>query len=138
MRKLIVCGPVIVENNMLLVTMDDKDDFYKIPGGRLKEREDSEECAIRELKEETGFLCSIIKKLPTMKLQKRLNSNSVVDIELYHYLAKLKSSPSNYYSFKYNRHVVQWLNIEEIKKDKHPVAPNIKFLIEKGVLKSKV
>jgi 8-oxo-dGTP pyrophosphatase MutT (NUDIX family) len=138
MRKLIVSGPVIIEDFKLLVTMDDKEDFYKIPGGALKEKEDLEECAIRELKEETGFLCSIIKKLPTMKIKKRLNSNKVIDVELHHYLAKLKSSPSNYYSFKYNRHVVLWVSIDDIKNGKYPVAPNIKFLIEKGVLKSKV
>jgi 8-oxo-dGTP pyrophosphatase MutT (NUDIX family) len=135
MRKLIVSGPVIIKDYKLLVTMDNKDDFYKIPGGTLKEKEDFEECAIRELKEETGFLCSIIKKLPTMKIKKRLNSNKVIDVELHHYLAELKSSHSNYYSFKYNRHIVQWLSIDDIKNDKYPVAPNIKFLLEKGVLK---
>jgi hypothetical protein len=51
---------------------------------------------------------------------------------LHHYLAKLKNPVSNYYSFNYKKHVVQWIDIEDIKNDKYPVAPNIKFLIEKG------
>lgn len=137
MRKLIASGPVIIVGNKLLVTMDNKESFYKLPGGTLKEGEDLADCAIRELKEETGFSCDLIKKLPTMKTQKRLNSNYVIEVELHHYLAKLKNPISNYYSFKHNQHVVQWISIDDIKNKKYSVAPNIQFLIEKGVIKVK-
>ena len=51
-------------------------------------------------------------------------------ILLIHYLAKLKNRdeikpipPTQ---------EVRWLDIEEIKQDKYHVAPNIKYLIEKG------
>lgn len=132
MKKLIASGPVIIENNKLLVTKDEKDDFYKIPGGTLEIKESLEKCAIRELKEETGFSCKLIKKLPTMKLTKKPRTGEIMRIELHHYLAKLKKPVGNYNFFNYNEHLVFWLAIEEIKQGKYDVAPNIKFLIEKG------
>lgn len=131
MKKIIASGPVIIEKNKLLVTMDNKDNFYKIPGGTLEEGETLEECAIRELEQETGFLCDLIKKLPTMKIKKRPGTNEIMLVELHHYLAKLKNSVNNYKSFNYNGHLVSWLNIEDIKNNKYPVAPNIKFLLKK-------
>jgi ADP-ribose pyrophosphatase YjhB (NUDIX family) len=132
MKKLIASGPVIVENHKLLVTMDDKDNFYKIPGGTLEKGESLEDCAIRELKEETGFSCDLIKKLSTMKLKKRPGTKNIIHIELYHYLGKLKIPIKNYNSFNYNGHLVNWLDIRDIKNEKYLVAPNIKFLIDNG------
>ena len=51
-------------------------------------------------------------------------------ILLIHYLAKLK----NKQDIKPMPPIqeVKWLDINEIKQGKHKVAPNIKFLIEKG------
>lgn len=111
--------------------MDKKDNFYKIPGGTLEEDESLEECAIRELKEETGFSCDLIKKLSTMKFKKGSDNNEIINIELNHYKAKLKSSIKNFNSFDYKEHFVSGLDIKDIKKNKYPVAPNINFLIEK-------
>ena len=116
----------------LLVTKDKKDNFYKIPGGTLQEGESLEECTIRELMEETGFFCKIIKKLSTLHLNKRPGSDEEVKIELHHYLAEL-NFVENYESCLHFDHVVEWLDIEGIKQGKqNNVAPNIKFLIDKG------
>jgi ADP-ribose pyrophosphatase YjhB (NUDIX family) len=131
MKKVIASGVIIIKENKLLVILDNKDNFYKIPGGSLEEGESLEECAIRELKEETGFSGEIIAKLPSMRLKKRPGTKEVMDIELYHYIAKLKEDISEYKSFNYKGHIVQWISIEDIKENRSPVAPNIKFLIEK-------
>lgn len=37
MKYIIASGPVIIENGRLLVNKDDKDDFYKLPGGTIEE-----------------------------------------------------------------------------------------------------
>jgi 8-oxo-dGTP diphosphatase len=134
MKKIVASGPVIIEDNKLLVTMDNKDTFYKIPGGKLEEGETFEECAIRELKEETGFSCDIIKELPAMKLKKDPDTNEVIDVVLYHYLVKLKDKITDYKSFNHKGHIVKWIDLYDIKENKYPVAPNIRFLIEKCVL----
>jgi|WetSurMetagenome_2_1015567.scaffolds.fasta_scaffold709026_2 ADP-ribose pyrophosphatase YjhB (NUDIX family) len=132
MNKIVASGPVIIEKNKLLLTMNDGDSFYKIPGGKVEERESFEECAIRELEEETGFIGIIIKKLPTMKLKKDPDNDDIINVELYHFLAKLKNKVSNYDSFEHNGHTVRWIDIEDIKNNKFVVAPNVKFLIDKG------
>jgi len=130
MKKIIASGPIIIEKEKLLVTLDKKDEFYKIPGGTLKKNETLEECAKRELKEETGFECEIIKKLPTMKSNKKLEEKEEINLELNHYLAKLKNKPQKYNSFYHNEHKVFWLPLKEIKQKKYNLAPNIVFLFE--------
>ncbi len=82
------------------------------------------------MKEENNAEIEIIKPLHPMILWKNPQTSEKMVILLIHYLAKLK-----------NREEVKpvppikeikWLSIEEIKAGKHNVAPNIKFLIEKG------
>jgi 8-oxo-dGTP pyrophosphatase MutT (NUDIX family) len=131
MKKIIASGPVIIKEGKLFVTKDKKDSFYKIPGGTLEEGESLEECVLRELMEETGFSCKIIKKLSTMYLDKRPGSEEEVKIELHHYLAEL-NFVENYEPYLHFDHVVEWLDIEGIKQGKYNVVPNIKFLIDKG------
>jgi len=36
-KTIIASGPVIIENGKLLVNKDNKDDFYKLPGGTVEE-----------------------------------------------------------------------------------------------------
>jgi len=132
-KELIASGPVIIENGKLLVTNDEKDDFYKIPGGKVKEGENLEETCLRELEEETGFKCRILKKLSTMKLDKKPGTNEKMKIELHHYQCELIKRVKNYDSFEYEGHEVRWIEINKLGK--YSVAPNIKFLFEKGDLK---
>ena len=131
MKTIIASGPVIIENGKLLVNKDDKDDFYKLPGGTIEEGiEDLEEACHRETKEENNAEIEIIKPLHPMILWKNPQTKEKMVIMLIHYLAKLK----NLKSIKPIPPIkkVKWLDIKEIKKGKHNVAPNIKFLIEKG------
>ena len=130
MEYIIASGPVIIEEGKLLVNKDDKDDFYKLPGGTIEEDVESlEEACHRETKEEINGLIGIIKPLHPMILWKNPQTGEKMCILLIHYLAKLK----NKNEIKPIPPVkeVKWLDIEEIKKGKHKVAPNIKFLIEK-------
>ncbi|HIG94617.1 MAG: MutT/NUDIX [archaeon GW2011_AR13] len=134
-KKIIASGPVIVYKGRLLVSHDGKDDFYKIPGGKLVEGESLEECAIRELKEETGLDGKIKNQLSTKYLSKKPGTEEEVKISLYHFKSELEKAPETFESFDYNKHKVYWLKIEDIKEGKYKVAPNIEFLIEKGEIK---
>ena len=82
MKKIIASGPVIVEEGKLLVNKDNKDDFYKIPGGRIDEGENLEQACIREVKEEINADIKIIKKLPTMKLDKNPQTGELFILRL--------------------------------------------------------
>ena len=131
MKYIIASGPVIIENNELLVHKDNKDDFYKLPGGKVKEPiEDLEQACHREAKEENNGLIEIIKPLHPMILWKNPQTKESMCIVLIHYLAKLKNREDIKPILLIQE--VKWLNIDEIKQGKYNVAPNIKYLIEKG------
>jgi len=129
-EEIIVSGPIIIENGKLLVIKDDRDDFYKIPGGRQKEDEDLEETCIREVKEEINAEIIIIKKLSTLLLNKNPTTQKKMRIELHHYLADLSNSHEIKPIFPIKE--IKWLDINGIKRGKYNVAPNIKYLIEIG------
>lgn len=128
---IIASGPVIIEKGKILVNKDDKDDFYKLPGGTIETGiEDLEQACHRETKEENNGEIEIIKPLHPMILWKNPQTKDEMVILLIHYLAKLKN-PKEIMPIPPIQEV-KWLSIEEIRKGKHHVAPNIKFLIEKG------
>jgi ADP-ribose pyrophosphatase YjhB (NUDIX family) len=132
-KTIIASGPVIIEKGKLLVNKDNKDDFFKIPGGKPLVGESLEETCIREVQEEINGKIEIIKPLSPMVLWKNPTTDENVMIVLMHYLTKLKNKSS----LKAGKGIVEmkWLDIKEIKEGKHNVAPNIKFLIEKGDIK---
>jgi len=130
MKTIIASGPVIIKNGKLLVDKDNKDDFYKLPGGTTKENETLEEACARRTKEETNAEIEIVNPLHPMILHENPQTKEPTTIILIHYAAKLLNKEE----IKPIPPVqeVKWLDIEEIKQNKHNVAPNIKFLIEKG------
>jgi len=134
MKTIIASGPVVIENGKLLVNRDNKDDFYKLPGGTIEEGiEDLEQACHRETKEENNAEIEIIKPLHPMILWKNPQTKEKMVIVLIHYLAKLKNKAEMKPMPPIKE--VKWLDIQEIKQGKHNVAPNIKFLIEKGDIK---
>jgi ADP-ribose pyrophosphatase YjhB (NUDIX family) len=133
MKYIIASGPVIIEDGKLLVNKDNKDSFYKLPGGRVHEGEGLKECCIRETKEENNGSIKIIKPLSPMILWKNPETKEKMCIILVHYEAKLV----NKRELKPNPPIqeVRWLNIKKIKQGEYKVAPNIKYLAEIGEIK---
>ena len=130
-KVIVASGPVIIEDGKLLVNKDNKDDFYKLPGGTIEENaEDLEEACHREFKEEVNGEVKIIKPLHPMIVRKNQQTGEKMLIVLIHYLGKLK----NKRDLKPIPPIkeIQWLDIEKIKQGRYNVANNIKFLIEKG------
>ena len=133
-KFIIASGPVIIEDGKLLVNEDDKNHFYKIPGGTIKEEAESlEEACCRETKEENNAVIEIIRPLHPMILWENPQTKEKMIILLIHYLAKLKNKEQIKPMPPIKE--IKWLDIKEIKQGKHKVAPNIKFLIEKGDIK---
>ena len=130
MKTIIASGPIIIEEGKLLVNKDDKDDFYKLPGGTVEQGDSLTEACKNESKQENNAEIEIIKPLHPMIIYKNPQTNKQQTIILIHYEAKLLNK--NEIKPIEPIQEVTWLDIEEIKQDKHNVAPNIKFLIEKG------
>lgn len=130
-KFIIASGPVIIKQGKLLVNKDNKDDFYKLPGGTIEQGiEDLEEACHREVKEENNAEIEIIKPFHPMILWENPQTKEKMTILLVHYLAKLKNK-DNIKPMPPIKEV-KWLDINEIKDGKHNVAPNIRFLIDKG------
>ena len=132
-KFIVASGPVIIEEGKLLVNKDDKDDFYKLPGGTVIEGDDLVKACLRETKEEINGDVEIIRPLNPMILYKNPQTEESMTIVLIHYLANLKNKEE----IKPIEPIkeIKWLDISEIKQGKYNVAPNIKFLIEQGDIK---
>jgi ADP-ribose pyrophosphatase YjhB (NUDIX family) len=130
MKTIIASGPVMIEEGKLLVNKDDKDEFYKLPGGTVELGDSLEEACMREVKEEINGEIEIIKPLNPMIIYKNPQTEEEMRIVLIHYLAKLKNK-EEIKSIEPIKEVV-WLEVEKIKAGEYDVAPNIKFLIEEG------
>ena len=130
-KTIIASGPVIIERGKLLVSLDRKDDFYKIPGGTFKESDKNlENTCRREVKEEINANIEILGPLHPMLINKNPRTGEKMIIILIHYKAKLKNKNELKAIYPIKEYV--WLNIDDIKKGKYNVAPNISYLIKQG------
>ena len=126
-KIIIASGPVIIENNKILLNQHDDKDMWKFPGGRLEnfvfENWDNslEETARREVKEEMGIEIEIIKPLKTMCVPRPGHENEYVI--LVHYLAKRigEITPGD------DIEKWDWLDINNLPDN---CAPNIKVVLE--------
>ncbi len=50
------CRAVVIDNCKLLATYEKAGDIWNLPGGGLKDNETLEDCCVREIEEETGYL----------------------------------------------------------------------------------
>jgi 8-oxo-dGTP pyrophosphatase MutT (NUDIX family) len=90
MQKIIIAsGPVIVEDNKVLLNQHGDTDFWKFCGGRVEDFEtDLIENAKREAKEEMGIEIEISDPEPFFMYTKKEIPEGAIDIILVHYLSK--------------------------------------------------
>lgn len=122
-----VSGPVIIENDKVLLNKHGDDNFWKFLGGRAENfdfvdiNNSLEETCRREVREEMGFDVEIIRPLKPMMVPKP--NEPGVWIILIHYLAKrlgeIKLGP--------DIKDAQWFDINNLPPD---CAPNINPVIE--------
>jgi ADP-ribose pyrophosphatase YjhB (NUDIX family) len=130
-KFIIASGPVIINKGKLLVSKDNKDDFYKLIGGTVKveDKESLEEACIRRAKKACGAEIEIIKPLSPNILYENPQTKEKMVIVLINYLAKLKN-------LKEIKPIppeedLKWVSIKDIKQGKGNISPNVKALVEK-------
>ena len=120
MNIIIAAGPVIIENNKVLVNKHGDTDFWKFPGGKMENFDDLDlqNVAKREVKEEMGIDIEIIKPMSTLMAKK--DDQAVVMV---HFLAKRigEINPGE------DIREWQWLDINDLPED---IGPNIRPIIE--------
>lgn len=60
------CRAIIVKDDNILISYETKTDQLMIPGGGLESGETYEQCLIREIEEETGFIVEVKEKIVTI------------------------------------------------------------------------
>ena len=129
MKFIVASGPVIIEDGKLLVSKDNKDDFYKFIGGTVREGEDLEESCIRQAKEACNADIEIIRPLFPNILYENPTTKEKMTIVLINYLAKLKNKDE--IKPLPPEEDIKWVSFEDIKQGKGNVSPNVKMLVEK-------
>jgi len=129
-KKFIVAsGPVIIEENKILLVKDDKDPFYKLPGGTVKEGLLLEEACKKEAKQEINAKVEIIKPLMPNILYENPKTKEKMTIVLINYLCKLKNKEE--IKIIPPTQDMKWLSIEDIKQGKGNASPNVQELVKK-------
>lgn len=124
MNKIIIAsGPVIVENNKVLLDKQGADDFWKFCGGRVRDDETLAATAIRRSKEELGIEIEIINKTPFITYATKESGEEIKDVILAHFLAKRigEVHPGE------EVHEWNWFDVNNLPEN---LAPNIKPVLE--------
>lgn len=87
-RLIVASGPVIVENNKVLLDKDYKEDIWKFCGGKIKEDENLDDTAKRRPKEELGIDVEILDENPFVTFSAKETPEGKIDVILVHFLAK--------------------------------------------------
>ncbi len=112
-------GPVIVENNKILLNISgDDNDLWKFCGGKIKEGETLIETAKRRVKEEMAIDIKITNNKPFFMYTKKPGQEDV-DVILVHFLAKSLGEISPGPDVK----KWEWVDINELTNKN--LAPNI-------------
>ena len=118
---IIASGPVIVENNKVLLNKSGEDEFWKFCGGRVQDGETNlQETAIREVKEEMGLDVEILSNDPYFVYTEKEKDGGKVSVILAHFLAKRIGEITPGEDIREWR----WVDINDL--DKENLAPNIK------------
>ncbi|MCB9802655.1 NUDIX hydrolase [Candidatus Nomurabacteria bacterium] len=90
MQKIIIAsGPVIVEDNKVLLNQHGDTEFWKFCGGKVEDYDQNlQEAAAREVKEEMGIEIKITNPRPFITYTTKEMADVKIDVILVHWLAE--------------------------------------------------
>jgi 8-oxo-dGTP pyrophosphatase MutT (NUDIX family) len=126
MSKIIIAsGPVIVEDNKVLLNKHGNDDFWKFCGGRVEEDEiNLKNAAEREVEEEMGIGIEILNNAPYFFYTEKEIGGVQVSVILAHFLAKRVGEITPGEDIREWR----WVDINDLATEN--LAPNIKPVLK--------
>ncbi len=121
MQKIIIAsGPVIVEDNKVLLDQHGDTTFWKFCGGRVEDKETTlVETAKRKAKEEIGIEIEILNSTPFLMHTFKQTEDGDCDVILVHYLAKRIGEIHPSADIRKWR----WITLEELANEE--LVPNI-------------
>lgn len=117
---IIASGPVIIEDNKVLLNKDAKDSFWKFCGGRVEDDEfNVKNVAAREVKEEMGLEIEFLNESPYFFYTEKEKDGQSISIILIHFLTKRL----NEVSAGEETTDWRWFDLDDLEKEE--LAPNI-------------
>lgn len=114
-----LAGSLIVRGRKILLLYRKDENHWEVPGGKVKEKENPTEAAVREAKEEIGAEASLEKPFYSGEFQKD------GDIFLWHcYKASIEGEPE-IQEDKFEK--LEWLEASEL--DDLDLAPNLEMIL---------
>ena len=52
----VACRALVIQNGLMLLSHEENGDKWMLPGGGLEKGETEEDCVVREVEEETGYV----------------------------------------------------------------------------------
>jgi len=117
---IIASGPVIVENNKVLLVKHN-DDFYKFCGGKTEKTENLLKAAKREAKEELGIKIEAVNNIPFIMYSKKEINKKEFDVILVHYLSKIIDNKE----IKPGKDITEYIWLDLDRLENYNLAPNI-------------
>jgi 8-oxo-dGTP diphosphatase len=71
MQPVQAAGGVVVRGGQVAVVHRPRYDDWSLPKGKLDDGESFEDAALREVEEETGLRCALVRELPTIRYEVR-------------------------------------------------------------------
>lgn len=120
MQKLIIAsGPIIIEEEKVLLDISGDDTFWKFCGGKVRENEALAQTARRRAKEELGIDLEVLTEEPFLLHTTKQTEEGSIDIILVHYLAERIGE------IQPGEDIQEWRWIPLAELGKENLAPNI-------------
>ncbi|WP_102027403.1 NUDIX hydrolase [Salirhabdus sp. Marseille-P4669] len=123
-------GICINEQNELLMVLQGKPEERKswsVPSGGLEKNETFEECCIREVEEETGYVVEIEKKV---KIKKGMNCYDPIPYQVHYFLVSLTGGTKTIQDPDHLIYEIDWKSTEDLFNLLLTFPEDRSFLIE--------
>lgn len=134
LKKIIAAGGLVVNEKQEFL-MIFRRNYWDLPKGKLDEGESIEECALREVKEETGIINCILVSFLTKTYHTYFDKwlNEEVIKESWWYLMQSNSNEKLIPQTTEDIEKIIWINEDELKMKLEQSYPSIKEVFEKYV-----
>lgn len=123
-------GVCVNENEELLMVLQGKPDEEKtwsVPSGGKEENENFEECCVREIKEETGYIAEVVEEI---KVKKGVYKEIEISFEVHYFLVEIVGGERKIQDPDNLIYDIAWKNIEELKELRLSFPEDREFLID--------
>ena len=122
------CGVCINSDKQLLMVLQgipEEEKRWSVPSGGLEQGETLEECCIREVYEETGYLCKIIKKV-----KEKSGAYGPVEYLVTYYEVEIVGGQPTIHDPDGLIYEIAWKTPEQIKKLEFSFPEDKEFLLQ--------